>query len=83
MAEEGAGPMATEHALDARGLTCPLPVLRARKAMKPLASGDRLRVEATDPAARQDFAAFCDATGDRLVSQSEADGVLTILIEKA
>lgn len=74
--------MAADHHLDAKGLTCPLPVLRARKAMKPLAPGDRLRIEATDPAAPKDFAAFCQTTGDRLVDSSEADGVFTFVVEK-
>ena len=53
----------TTHTLDAKDLTCPLPVLRARKAMKHLAPGDILEVAATDPAAVRDFPAFCEATG--------------------
>lgn len=71
-----------EHRLDARGLQCPLPVLRARKALKALGPGDRLVVEATDPGAPRDFAAFCAATGDRLVETSEAGGLYRIVIEK-
>ena len=55
----------TTHTLDAKDLTCPLPVLRARKAMKHLAPGDILEVAATDPAAVRDFPAFCEATGQR------------------
>lgn len=68
--------------LDARGLKCPLPILRARKAMKSLADGDVLVVLATDPGAGPDFEAFCATTGHRLVASSERDGVLTIEIAK-
>ncbi|MCP4330292.1 MAG: sulfurtransferase TusA family protein [Alphaproteobacteria bacterium] len=69
--------------LDAKGLLCPLPVLKARRAMKELAPGDVLRVLATDPGAVQDFAEFCKTTGDSLL-QSSADGeVYEFLIRKA
>ena len=61
----------TTHTLDAKDLTCPLPVLRARKAMKHLAPGDILEVAATDPAAVRDFPAFCEATGNELVSAEQ------------
>ncbi len=69
--------------LDAKGLLCPLPVLRARKALKALAPGDVLVVEATDPSAPKDFAAFCETTGNRLLSSTEADGVFRIEVERA
>ena len=49
--------------LDAQGLKCPLPVLKARKALKAVAPGGLLRVLATDPGASKDFIHFCDATG--------------------
>ena len=62
-----------ETLLDVKGLKCPLPVLRARKALKPLAPGDLLEVQATDPSAVQDFASFCETTGHELVA-SEQDG---------
>jgi tRNA 2-thiouridine synthesizing protein A len=55
------------HLLDAKGLSCPLPVLRARKAMKQLAPGEVLEVLATDPGAVEDFKAFCEVTGYVLV----------------
>lgn len=71
----------TDAFLDAKGLLCPLPVLRARKLLTALKAGERLRVEATDPSARADFEAFCQATGHRLVQLEEAGGVLTVLIE--
>lgn len=71
------------HQLDAKGLQCPLPVLRARKALKSVPAGGTLTVEATDPSAPKDFAAFCEATGNRLVASTEADGVYRFVIERA
>ena len=68
--------------LDAQGLLCPLPVLRARKAMKEVPAGGLLRVLATDPGASKDFAHFCEATGYELVESAEAAGVLSFLIRK-
>lgn len=69
--------------LDTKGLKCPLPVLRARKAMKKVELGGLLEVEATDPGSVQDFRAFCETTGHELVDQREADGVYIFLIRKA
>ena len=74
---------APDELLDATGLRCPLPVLKAKKALRPMAPGQTLRVLATDPGAAKDFVHFCEASGDILVSSDEADGVLTFLIEKA
>ncbi len=68
--------------LDVKGLNCPLPILRAKKAIKDLAAGDTLTVLATDPGSVKDFDAFCRQTGNELVEQSEADGVYTFLIKK-
>jgi tRNA 2-thiouridine synthesizing protein A len=73
----------TTHTLDAKDLTCPLPVLRARKAMKHLAPGDILEIEATDPAALKDFPAFCEATGHELVAAEQTGPVLLFRIRKA
>lgn len=56
--------------LDARGLLCPLPVLKARKALKPLAPGAELLVLADDPAARIDFPHFCTEAGHDLLGQT-------------
>ncbi len=70
------------HHLDAKGLQCPLPVLRARKALKALAIGEVLTVEATDPGAVRDFPAFCEATGNRLRSSGEEAGVYRFVIER-
>jgi tRNA 2-thiouridine synthesizing protein A len=68
--------------LDTKGQKCPLPVLKARKALKDVAPGGTLRVLATDPGAVKDFEHFCKTTGCRLVAWSEADGVLSFTIEK-
>jgi tRNA 2-thiouridine synthesizing protein A len=69
--------------LDVKGLNCPLPVLRANKALRPLAAGDELAVLATDPAAPKDFVSFCEAAGHTLVDNQEKDGVFTIVLRKA
>jgi tRNA 2-thiouridine synthesizing protein A len=74
--------MSAAVTLDAQGLKCPLPVLRARKAMRDLPPGGLLRVLATDPAAPRDFRAFCDETGYALVDTAEAGGVYTVTIRK-
>jgi tRNA 2-thiouridine synthesizing protein A len=68
--------------LDARGLKCPLPVLRARKAIQGLAPGAVLHVLATDPGSVRDFQAFCDATGHALVEQSEEGGAFSFRVRK-
>ncbi len=68
--------------LDVRGLKCPLPVLRANKAMKALAAGGVLEVLATDPAAPRDFVAFCETTGHELLESRESDGVFTMTVRK-
>jgi len=69
--------------LDARGLNCPLPILRTRKALNQLNSGALLEITTTDPGAVKDMAAFCTQTGNRLVSSTEADNSFIFLIEKA
>jgi len=72
----------SETLLDTRGLKCPLPVLRARKAMQSVPPGGLLRVLATDPGTVRDFQAFCAATGHELVEQAEEAGEFTFLIRK-
>jgi tRNA 2-thiouridine synthesizing protein A len=69
--------------LDARGLHCPLPILRTRKAINQLASGQVLQVIATDPGSVKDMASFCTQTGNRLVASNAADEAFVFLIEKA
>lgn len=69
--------------LNAQGLLCPLPVLKARRAMKELAAGDLLEVLATDAGAPKDFRHFCETTGHELVESGESDGIYRLLIRKA
>ena len=68
--------------LDATGLLCPLPVLRANRALRTVPPGGLLVVRATDPAARDDFPAFCRQTGHHLVSILEEGTVLVITLRK-
>lgn len=67
--------------LDVRGLNCPLPILRAKKALGELASGQVLRVVATDPGSVKDFEAFCKQTGNELLSHTEG-AEFTFLMRK-
>ena len=71
------------HLLDVKGLTCPLPILRAKKQLKSLSPGEELEVLATDPGSVKDFDAFCNVTGHLLVTSDEADGVYRFIIQKA
>jgi tRNA 2-thiouridine synthesizing protein A len=80
MSEDAAATIAT---LDATGLLCPLPVLKARRALKPLPAGAVLEVLATDPGAAKDFEHFCHTTGCVLLESSEQPGgVLRFRLKK-
>ena len=68
--------------LDLKGLSCPLPVLKANKAMKELIGGEILEIIATDPAAPKDFEVFCENTGHLLTESSDDNGVFTIVLTK-
>ncbi len=68
--------------LDARHLLCPLPVLRARKALLAMAPGEELLLRATDRAALRDVPAFCAATGHALIATEEAEGELRFRIRR-
>ena len=70
------------ESLDATGLKCPLPVLRARKAIRALDPGSELLVLATDPAAVDDFRAFCEAASHLFVDAAEDGAVFRITIRK-
>lgn len=73
--------VATE--LDARGLNCPLPILKAKKAINGINSGEVLRIIATDPGSVKDFEAFAKQTGHDLLESAEAGGEFTFLIKKS
>ncbi len=68
--------------LDARGLRCPLPVLKAKKALRALAAGDVLTVHATDPSAPADFEAFAQASGHLLVRNERVGDDFVIAVRK-
>lgn len=73
----------TDKILDVKGLNCPLPILKAKKALQDVPVGGTLEVWATDPGSVADFTAFCRATGHRLREQDGADGVYRFVIERA
>ena len=68
--------------LDARGLNCPLPILKAKKALAEMTSGQILRVMATDPGSVRDFQAFARQTGNELVGQSQNDKEFTFFMKR-
>ena len=68
--------------LDTKGLNCPMPVMKTKKAMKALGSGDTLEVESTDPGSVRDLEAFCRATGNEVLESVEDDGVFRFLLRK-
>jgi tRNA 2-thiouridine synthesizing protein A len=68
--------------LDARGLNCPLPILRAKKALAGLAAGETLQVIATDPGSVKDFEAFARQTGSALLESGEANGEFVFVLQK-
>jgi tRNA 2-thiouridine synthesizing protein A len=70
------------HFLDTTGLNCPLPVLKAKKAMKTLKDGERLKVHATDPASTIDFRHYCAVSGYLLETMRETDGLFEYIIVK-
>jgi tRNA 2-thiouridine synthesizing protein A len=74
--------MSDKTVLDVKGLNCPLPILRAKKALKTMPSEAVLEVQATDPGSVKDFEAFCRQTGNVLVDSSAADGVYIFEIRK-
>ena len=72
-----------DQVLDAKGLNCPLPIIKTKKLLNSMASGATLEVLATDPGAVADFAAFCRTTGNELVEQSQDGAVYRFLIRRA
>jgi len=72
-----------DKTIDAKGVNCPIPILKAKKAIGEVAPGGTLEVLATDPGSVADFQAFCRTTGNQLVEQSESGGVYRFLIKRA
>ncbi len=72
-----------DQTLDTKGLNCPLPILKAKKALKEMDTGKTLEVVSTDPGSVKDFEAFCRTTGNELVESQNDGKTFTFLIRKA
>ncbi len=68
--------------LDTSGLNCPLPILKTKKALNTMLTGQLIRVVATDPASRIDFAAYCAQTGHQLMEESAENGRFVFVLRK-
>lgn len=71
-----------DKTLDARNLACPLPILKAKKAIQEVPQGGTLEVLATDPGSVADFDAFCKTTGHTLIERGEDGGVYRFVIQR-
>jgi tRNA 2-thiouridine synthesizing protein A len=71
-----------DREVDARGLNCPLPILRTKKALNDMGSGQTLRVVATDPGSVRDFLAFAKQTGNELVEYGEQDSEFWFVLKR-
>ena len=71
-----------DQLLDVKGLNCPLPILKARKALKAVPAGGTLEILATDPGSVADFQAFCRSTGNELLEQAQDKGVYRFIVKK-
>jgi TusA-related sulfurtransferase len=71
-----------DREIDARGLNCPLPILRTKKALNDMSSGQMLRITATDPASVRDFQAFARQTGNELLEQGEDGGAFWFVLKR-
>lgn len=69
--------------VDATGLPCPMPLLKAKRALNAMAAGQRLRVLATDSGSVRDFEVFAEQSGHRLLASEECDGVYSYLLQKS
>ncbi len=72
----------TTQTLDARNLNCPLPILRTKKALNLLKTGELLKIQATDPGSVKDLSSFCEQTGNELVSSESAEDEFVFVIRK-
>jgi tRNA 2-thiouridine synthesizing protein A len=69
--------------VDAKGLSCPMPIVKTAQAVKGVPAGELIEVLATDPGSVKDFAAWTRSTGNAIVEQTEADGVYRFVIKRA
>ncbi len=72
----------TTALLDAKGLNCPLPILKAKKALQGVPTGGLLEIHATDPGSVKDFEAFCRQTGNELLTSSQEGNVFKFVIKR-
>ena len=72
-----------DQVLDAKGLNCPLPIIKTKKLLNSMAAGATLEVLATDPGSVADFAAFCRTTGNEMVEQSQDGSIYRFIIRRA
>ena len=72
-----------DQELDARGLNCPLPILRAKKTLNAMTGGQILKIMATDPGSVKDFEAFAKQTGNELLDSSEVEGEFHFTLKKS
>lgn len=71
-----------QQILDVKGLKCPMPMLKTKKTLAKMQPGEKLLVQATDPHALRDLSQFADQTGNKLLSSSEEDGVINIVMQR-
>jgi tRNA 2-thiouridine synthesizing protein A len=74
--------MEAAQTLDARGLNCPLPILRTKKALNTLKTGELLKIVATDPGSQNDMVSFCQQTGNALISSGKSGHDFEFVIRK-
>ncbi len=70
------------HQIDARGLSCPMPIVKTAQAIKTIGSGELFEVLATDPGSTKDMAAWARTTGNELVQQTSEDGVFRFVLRR-
>jgi tRNA 2-thiouridine synthesizing protein A len=71
-----------DREIDARGLNCPLPILRTKKALNDMTSGQTIRITATDPGSVRDFEAFARQTGNQLIDHGEDSGAFWFVLKR-
>ncbi len=73
----------TDQVLDAKGLSCPLPILKTKKAVEAMKKGQVLKVETTDPGSKNDMSSWAKRTGNEILKVDEGPGVFTFYIKKS
>lgn len=81
-AHDAAAPETVDREVDARGLNCPLPILRTKKALNGMTSGQTIRVLTTEPGSVRDFRAFCRQSGNELVGEGERGGAFWFVLRR-